>query len=141
MNVESEILYPQVSEDGQIVESMANFHGHMPGGIYRPADSPTQGFIRRSMKEYLEEFAPFIDLEESEWPDGVDRELVKVVKVKRDIQRGVDEILTNNPELAAKWEQNKTLFRGGGSVKLRHEVLRPIYTLLRGRFSEADLSS
>lgn len=120
-------------------ESMNNFHCHMPGGLYRP--DPIKGFLPRAMRECLEEFAPFIDSDESAWPEGVDRELVRTVRTKRDIQRVIDQFLESNPHLANRYYANQAFFGGGGTIPMREWVLRPIYTALRERFSEDELSS
>jgi hypothetical protein len=47
--------YPDLSDPTK--ESMNNFHGHMPGGFYRPSNGLKQGFMRKAMSEYLQEFA------------------------------------------------------------------------------------
>jgi len=113
----------------------------MPGGLYRPTDDPNKGFIPRTMRESLVQFAPFIDNDESTWPENVDHEIVKAVKTKRDIQRAIDEVLASNPELAERWLHSQQFFRGGGKYALREFVLRPIYVVLREQFSEEELSS
>jgi len=130
--------YARIHNDPE-QESMNNFHGHMPDGFYRP--SHKKGFLSKTMRENLAKFASFIDEDEDRWPDGTDHELVKQVKTKRDIQREVDRILSEDDELRELWEERKDLFGGGGITEDREYVLRPIYIQLREKFSEQDLSS
>lgn len=131
----------ECEEDSLAAESMNNFHCHMPGGLYRPTDDPKKGFIPREMREALAEFASFIDNDESAWPESVDHEYVRAVKTKRNIQRAVDQVLDSNPHLANRWFANQPFFRGGGTIEIREYVIRPIYSALREKFSEDELSS
>lgn len=136
-----EVLKEKTQENDPAKESMNNFHCHMPGGIYRPTDDPNKGFIPKAMREYLKEFASFIDDDESAWPESADHEVVKAVKTKRDIQRAVDEVLASSPELSERWLVSQQFFAGGGKLALREFVLRPIYVALREKFTEDELSS
>lgn len=104
----------------------------MPNGLYRRMP------LVQKLTAKLE---PFLDLDSSEWPSDEDPEIILAVKTKRDIQRDVDRVLGENAELAEKWESAKDLFRAGGEHADREEVLRPIYTILREKYSEEDLSS
>lgn len=135
------LLPSERGPDDPKIENMNNFHGHFPEGIYRPADDPSQGFLREAMSKHLAEFAAFIDKDESEWPEGVDHELVQHVKTKRDIQREIDNILSQDIDLAERWEASMEYFRNGGFKGLREYVLRPFYIKLRERFTKEELSS
>lgn len=121
-------------------EPMNNFHCYMPGGIYRYDEKQPKNSLAEAMQIDFKKYEQIIDCDESTWP-GADKKYIKQLKTKREVQREVDTFLNSNPKIAERWEGLKELFQNGGETTLKEFALRPVYIMLREKFTEEELSS
>lgn len=115
-------------------EKMNNFHGHMPGGMYRMDVQHEPTSLADTIQKIYQRCEPFIDQDESVWPEA-EKSAIRLTKVAKDVQTGIDSYFLANPDVTESWAQANR----EDDVTTKVAIIRPIYVKLRERFSRADL--
>ena len=115
------------------VESMNNFHGHMPGGFSRFDEVDSLGYFA------FQAVGHWLEVSQDEWPEERVPVLLRM-RMVLEIQQDIDRFLNEHADFAELWEDSKQLFHTGGTIEARERILRPIYLVFREKYSEEDLS-